>query len=71
MGDQGSARIQGRETDGRRDDYTELFRILVSFHGRKRQRVMLTGGGRSHFFGVLSRPDAPVLSRQKSGSLPV
>jgi hypothetical protein len=27
VGDQGYARIQGRETDGRRDDYTKLFWI--------------------------------------------
>ena len=53
MGDQGCARIQGRETDGRRDDYTKLFWILVSSHERERQRVVLTERGRSHFLAFL------------------
>jgi len=64
----GCARIQGRETDGRRDDYTQLFGVLVRPHERERQSAILTKGGRSHFFGVLSRPDAPVrLAPQGTG----
>ena len=53
MGDQGCARLQGREADGRRDDYAKLFWIPVSLHERERQRVVLTEGGRCHLLAFL------------------
>jgi hypothetical protein len=67
MGDQGYARIQGRKADGRRDDYTKLFLILVSLHERKRQRVIPTEGGRSHLLAFLAGQTPLFCRYHKSG----
>lgn len=71
MGDQGCARIQSRKTDGRRDNYTELFLILVSLHERKRQKVILTEGGRSHFLAFLAGQTPLFRPHHESGDRPV
>jgi len=71
MGDQGRAGIQGWKTDGRRDDYTKLFLILVSPHERKRQRVIPTEGGRSHLLAFLAGQTPLFCPHYMSGDRPV
>lgn len=71
MSDQGCARIQGRETDGRRDDYTKLFWILVSLHECERRRVIRTEGGRSHLLAFLAGQTPLFCPHYKSGDWPL
>lgn len=71
MGDQGHTRVQGRKADGRRDDYAKLFLILMSLHGRKRQRVIPTEGGRSHLLAFLVGQTPLFCPHYMSGGRPV